>query len=84
MKSYYKVSVTYPDGHTEEIEESYDSLEKAKEFGDNIVLQVQNTERYHKNKGGFLGLFKRKKKACYYVVRYVTDDGAEEVFDSSK
>ena len=44
----YQVVITYPDGHIEEIEDSFSSLEAAREFGDSMIVQVKNTEAYHK------------------------------------
>ena len=38
--SIFIVEVTYPNGNVEEIEEEFTSLEAAKRFGDNLMVQV--------------------------------------------
>lgn len=43
MKAYY-LAFSYPDGHVEEIEEVFSSLNGAVDYGMNLLNQVQATE----------------------------------------
>ena len=51
----YKLSIFYPDGHVEEIQESFESLESAKEYGKSMMAQIKNTEAYHAGKKDLFG-----------------------------
>ena len=42
----FKVVCSYPDGHLEEIEQDFNSLDEAKEYGFGLLAQVGATERY--------------------------------------
>ena len=61
----YLVSVSYPDGHIEEIDDTFESLEQAKVFGENIMAQIAMTEAHKKtggkNKPFFMVLDKSKR-----------------------
>ncbi len=43
MTAYY-LSFSYPDGHVEEVEESFSSLDAAVAYGKNLLNQVRATE----------------------------------------
>lgn len=70
----YTLDVNYPDGHVEEIEETFDLLDDAKAYAENLLLQVGYTEQYHGNKG--------KKHQPYYFVKTRENDRTVIVFDS--
>ena len=78
----FRLEFSYPDGHLEVIENDFDSLEEAKEFGDNLYNQVLATERFHKRRDddGDIG-YHKPGKAYYYVTKR---DGNNRtvVFDS--
>ena len=57
----FELVVYYPDGHVEVIEETFVSVEKAKEYGVNMLNQIKATESYHADKHGILGGSKRHK-----------------------
>ena len=44
MDKYYRVVFVYPDGHIEEIEESFTLGRDALDYGNNLIVQVQNSE----------------------------------------
>ena len=69
----YRLNVTYPDGHGEDIDDTFETFEQAQKFAENLLNQIEHTERY-KAKG--------KKKATYMILE---DDGRSKVvFDSRK
>ena len=44
----YYLSFSYPDGHIEEVEETFQSLNDAVNYGMNLLNQVNATEDYKK------------------------------------
>ena len=78
----YRLYITYPDGHVEEIEEEYSKIDQAKNYAIKLLTQVAATEKYHYAHGDWKGIQKRGK-ASYMIVRK-TEDGSEVVFDSKK
>lgn len=44
MEKIYKVVFVYPDGHIEEIEDVFKNGKEALEYGNNLLVQVRNTE----------------------------------------
>ena len=62
----YELLISYPDTHIEVIEETFSSIEAAKEYGKNMMNQIKATEPYHANKGDILG--ERIKKKPYFEV----------------
>ena len=76
--TYFKVTFVYPDGHVNDFEDRYQELEDAIKFGNNHLVQVVNTERYHKDRG----LFSKKPKKPYFQVNKVDDGLLTLVYDS--
>lgn len=74
-EKFFKVVFVYPDGHIEEIEDIFNSIESAKDFGENLTNQVINTERFH---GGSA----EGKRAPYFMVVEVLDGKLKMVFES--
>ncbi len=44
MTKYYKVIFVYPDGHIEEIDDQFNNGKDALNYGNNLFVQVKNTE----------------------------------------
>lgn len=70
------LSFSYPDGHVEEIDQSFTNLEAAIEYGNGLYSQVQATEDFKKQ-----GIFSKRGKS-YFLVEEVTLDARKLVFDS--
>lgn len=82
MVVYYKVTISYPDGHLEEIEEDFYNLEKAIDFGEKYISQVYGTESFRGNsldEGNFF-----HKKEPYFFVDSHGEGESKIVFDSRK
>lgn len=73
---FYKVEFFYPDGHVEEFEDYYRSLEAAVKFGDDMLNQVAVTEQYHKRKDSPI--------KPYFLVTKIDGDNHSVVFNSKK
>ena len=76
MAVYFKVEFSYPDGHVEEFDDYYRSLEAAVKFGNDMLNQVAATEQYHKKV--------EETKKAYFLVTKIEEDQHELVFDSRK
>ena len=48
----FELLVSYPDGHIEIIEETFYSLEKAREYGESMMNQIAATEQFHNRDDG--------------------------------
>ena len=48
--SYFKVRIVYPNNQEELIEEDFFTLNKAKEYADHILGQVQYNAKFHERK----------------------------------
>ena len=82
MEIYYKLEIFFPDGHVEEMEEEYHTLEEAVSVGNSMLTQISYTEEYHKqniDEDGF-----KKARKPYYIVSRVLEEGRQVVFDSRK
>ena len=82
VKAYYELYITYPDGHTEEIAERYPSVEAACEFGNRMIVQVNATERYHKDRDDVYSFTNRKKGKPFFIVKKVEPKFSDIVYDS--
>ena len=74
---YYKVTMTYPSGRVEEVEDTFSTLEKAKEFGQQLIVQAQANSKFRDN-----GLFFKKKTKPYFVVFEKEGKESNIVYDS--
>jgi hypothetical protein len=72
MATYYKLTITYPNGATEELDESFYALEKAVDYGNALLNQIPGNASF---KG------KRKLESFFTIVRFASD-GREMVYDS--
>ena len=77
-----RLEMTYPDGHVEEIEQEFSSVEEAKKYGYGLLAQIGQTEKYHYAHGDYKGI-QARGKAKFMVLRK-TRDGSEVAFDSTK
>ena len=77
MAMYY-VTFFYPDGHVEEIEGAFNSLESAKDYGENLLNQVEATEQLKKQ-----GIFSSSGLA-YFTVKAVENGERKTVYLSRK
>ena len=82
MAVYYKVTISYPDGHLEEIEEEFTSLQKAIDFGEKYLAQVYGTEQFRGNALDEHNFFHKKKP--YFIVDSHGEGESKIVFDSRK
>lgn len=74
MEKYYKVDVLFPDGHTQEMDDKFASLEEAVNFGYNVLSQIGETERYHKHDGFDSFSFKELRKPRFFVNEIENDN----------
>ena len=73
----YILSFSYPDGHIEEIEELFVSLQSAIDYGNGLLNQVRATEIYKK------GSVKGRNKP-YFIVLEKSEEGTKVAFNSEK
>lgn len=73
----YYLSFSYPDGHVEEIEETFSKLEKAIEAGKSLLNQILITEDMKKT-----GIESHRGKAFFLI--YAIGETRELVYDSRK
>ena len=73
----FSLTITYPDGHEEELDESFTSLEKAVSYGMNLLAQIRATEPLKGKKYGASG-----KREAFFLVHKFSGKESELVFDS--
>ena len=69
-KLYYQVIISYPDGHLEEMEEQFKTLEEAKSFSVGMMNSIRATEAYHAHNSDVL-LEQKLKKPRYEIYETV-------------
>ena len=74
-EKYYKVVFVYPDGHIEEIEDNFNDGIEAKEYGNNLLAQVANTEQFY-------GGMDEEKHNPYFMIVEVKGKKLKLVFES--
>ncbi len=80
MNAYYKVSVTYPDGRTEEIEDIFKTGQDALQFGETILGQIPFNRGFH---GSAIDDFGDKTYIePYFSIRKFEGDKHHIVYDS--
>ncbi|MCR5491796.1 MAG: hypothetical protein K6F32_06690 [Bacilli bacterium] len=72
----YKLSFSYPDGHVEDIDDIFVSLDRAAEYGDGLLNQVMATERLKRAGMSY------HAKSAYYMVYECDGKTTELVYDS--
>ena len=73
----YRVTMTYPGGRVEEIDDTFSTLEQAKDYGNQLTIQSKANTNY-RDKGDFFV----KKTDPYYIVTKKEDGESKIVFDS--
>ena len=53
--SYFKITVTYPNAQTEEIDQDFYKLENAIDYANHLLGQVQHNAGFHKRSLDFSG-----------------------------
>ncbi len=76
MKTYALI-FTYPDGHSEEIEEIFSDKKDAINYGSNLLNQVRHTEETKKE-----GVFGGEKRDAFFAVVEVSDKKKKIVYTS--
>ena len=77
MAKVYTVEFFYPDGHVEELEEMYSSFERAKQYGLDLLNQVQATEQFHGSKVRF-----NDRGKAYFLIIEHEEESRKTIFDS--
>ena len=78
----FELLISYPDGHLEVIEETFYTLEKAKEYGESMMNQIAVTEQFHKGEKDILGAPRRLKTPSYEI--YSKADGKRVLVEKGK
>ena len=79
---YYKISIVYPNGEEEEINEDFYALNKAIEYANHILGQVQYNAAFHaRSKDGDGDILDIEP---YCLIKEIKDSGTEVVFDTRK
>ncbi len=71
MEKHYKVNVSFPDGHTQEMEDTFASLSDAVNFGYSMLSQIGETERFHKHDDFDPFSFDELQKPYFFVYEVV-------------
>ena len=80
--SYYKVHIIYPNAEEEIIEEDFYTLNKAIEYGNHLLGQVQYNANFHARSIDKEGEEVDVEPYCQVIE--MTNDGPKVVFDSRK
>ena len=65
----FELLISYPDGHVEIIEESFYTIEKAREYGVSMMNQIGATEQFHRHDEGV-----RLQKPYFEIYKKVGGD----------
>ena len=74
---YYKLTMTYPGGRVEEVQDTFQTLEKAVEFGRQLIVQAEANTEFRDS-----GVFFKKKTRPYFTVSEREGRESNIVFDS--
>ncbi len=80
MHAYYIVSVTYPNGKTEEIEDVYHTVEDAIEFGEQMLAQIPANAGFHSKSHDVFG--DETYTQPYFLIKKVDGSTRTWVYDS--
>ena len=79
MDRYYKVQISYPNGQVEEVEETFNALDLAIQYGNSLLIQVGPNENFHE------GLDEEEEpQEAYFFVIEVDEEKKDIVYDSRK
>ena len=71
----YIVEFSFPDSHIEELDQAFEDLESAVRFGNGMLIQVKDTERFRR--------FDEDKRKPFFMV-YEVCGGARKLVYQSK
>ena len=80
--SYFKVHIIYPNAEEEIIEEDFYTLNKAIEYADHILGEVQYNAKFHASKIDKVG--DEVSVEPYCLVEEIDKEGTKVVFDTRK
>lgn len=80
MNKYYKIQITYPNGHTSDLEPIFSAKDKAIEYGNGQLTQIRSTEQFYASKKDELGF--SKKIDPYFLVIEFDGEKRNIVFES--
>lgn len=77
MEKYYRVIFVYPDGHLEDIEDTFKSGADALECGNTIMAQISSTEQYRSK-------YSEDKKDPYFMIVEIKGKKRTIVYDNRR
>jgi len=75
MEKYYRVVFVYPDGHLEDIEDSFKTGAEALECGNTIMAQIAANEQYRSK-------YSEDKKDPYFMIVEINGKKRSLVYDN--
>ncbi len=82
MEKQYKVVFVYPDGHIEEIDSVFNNGRDALECGNNLLGQVNSTEKNYHHDVDPDNFFQRKISDPYFMIVEIGNKKYHLVYDS--
>lgn len=76
-EKYYRVIFVYPDGHIEDIDDTFKTGSEALEYGNQIMGQISSTEQYRSK-------YSEDKKDPYFMIVEIKDKKRSLVYDNRK
>ena len=83
MEKRYRLVFVYPDRHIEEIDVWFSNGREALDYGNNLLGQVYNTEKFRDTSpSGFDDFFEKKPIDPYFMIVEVHNKKRRMVYDS--
>ena len=83
MEKRYRLVFVYPDSHIEEIDLWFNNGREALDYGNNLLGQVYNTEKFRGTRSsGFDDFFEKKPIDPYFMIVEVYNKKRRMVYDS--
>ena len=83
MEKRYKVVFVYPDGHIEEIDDTFKSGRDALEYGNNLLAQVNSTEKtFNRSNTDSDDFFRKDPIKPYFMIVELGSKKYRLVYDS--
>ncbi len=77
MEKFYRVIFVYPDGHLEDIDDTFKTGADALECGNTIMAQISSTEQYR-------SAYSEDKKDPYFMIVEIKGKKRTLVYDNRK
>lgn len=77
MEKFYRVIFVYPDGHLEDIDDTFKTGADALECGNTIMAQISSTEQYR-------SAYSEDKKDPYFMIVKIKGKKRTLVYDNRK